>query len=1077
MAPPWNILVVEDSENDYLVVERYLGKSGRLGTCRRVDSPEGIDAAAREGHWDVVLCDYSLPGMDFNDALSHLRGHFPETPVILVSGHLDLEAAVDLLKLGIADFVLKGSLARLVPCIERGLKDAAARTAQQEAEAQLQESRRFAQLSLDALSAHIAVLDSDGTILAVNRAWREFAAANGVAAGDVCEGANYLAACAEGGAEGRAMAALIGDVIAGRRAEGDLEYACHSPEEERWFRCQVTRFSGGGPVRVVAAHEEITGIKRAEEHLRVREEQLAGQRNALISLTGAAMLSWDDIQIAFRRFTETAARTLDVGRASLWRFDAERTAIQCLDLYETTRCEHGSGLELSSEDYPSYFRALEGADIIDADDVYADPRTREFARDYFPAYGITSMLDAPIHFGGTLHGVLCCEHTGPMREWSSNEKTFALALANLVSLALEEWERTQVEDQLRLHSAALAAASNGIVITESDGTIIWANPAFSQNTGYTLEEAVGRKPGELLNSGTHDAAFFEKLWNSILAGEVWRGMIVNRRKDGSLYSEAQTISPIRDGERAITHFVAIKEDVTEKLRAEKRLEEARERLQRAVHAGNIALWEWDLQSGAAEYSPEWLAQAGLAAGEISGTPGDWLDRVHEDDLGPLRQTLKDAEENPGTWYQKEFRLRCGDGGERWILMGASADTGEEGQAARLIGANIDITDRKRLEAEFNQAQKMESIGRLAGGVAHDFNNLLGVIGGYAEFALESLKEGDPLRGDVEQIHLAAKRAGTLVSQLLAFSRRQILQPEVICINDTVTDVQKMLGRLIGEDIEIVLALDPNLGRVMADPGQMEQILMNLSVNARDAMPKGGRLTLSTTNRSVDEVEASQRPGTHPGEFVCLAVSDNGSGMDRRTRERIFDPFFTTKAKGKGTGLGLATVYGIVKQSGGNIWVYSEPGEGTVFRIYLPRVFSAGIDEAPDPPEGIVGGAEAILLVEDEDSLRAVTQMILTRVGYTVHTAADGEHAIALMAEHGPAVALVLTDVVMPGVSGPDMATQLRANNPKLKVVFMSGYTDDTIVHHGVLDTDVEFINKPFTFAQLTRKIRDVLDRP
>ncbi len=939
-------------------------------------------------------------------------------------------------------------------------------------------SSEFAQATLDALASHIAVLDSTGVIVAVNRAWRQFAEENGAAISRTGVGASYLEACHCGGDDGRAVAALLRAVLAGAQAEGSHEYPCHAPDQERWFNCRITRVPEAVPPKLVVAHENITAGKRAELELHSREEQLLLQRNALIALASDARLSQTDISPALRHITETAAQTIDVARVSVWRFNGDQTAIRCLDLFDADLDSHSEGTEIDASDYPAYFRALTEADIIAADDGAHDPLTREFARDYFPAYGITSMLDAPIHLAGTLYGVLCHEHTGPIRRWSSDEKTFAVALAGLVSLALKESERRHAEDQLRLHSAALNAASNGIVITDLEGTITWANPAFSKISGYTLDEVVGKNPRDLVKSGQHHRKLFENLWATIQAGRVWRGTIINRRKDGRHYNESQSISPIRDGAGKVTHFVAVKEDVTEKLRAQATLQEARERLQRAVTAGNIALWEWNLATGDVLYSAEWMEQIGMESAEVLSTIDDWFLRVHPDDIGPLRQTLKDCVSEPWRRFQKEFRIGRPSGETRWILLGAAAVADESGIPSRIIGTNIDITDRKRLESEFQQAQKMESIGLLAGGVAHDFNNLLGVIGGYTELMLDSMAPDNPHLESVSQIKRAADRATGLTRQLLAFSRRQILRPAVADLNGIIDDAEKMLRRLIGENIELLVDLEPRLGRVLADPGQIDQILMNLAVNARDAMPRGGRLTLTTRNEVMSERQALQRPGGRPGSYVCIEVRDSGVGMDPHVQARIFEPFFTTKEVGKGTGLGLATVYGIVKQSGGNIWVDSELGKGTAFQIYLPCIEAApALERLAGPSDGMVPGSETILLAEDEEALRAVLRITLTRAGYTVLDARDGQHALALMKEHADEVKLVLTDVVMPGLSGPDLVRQIAGMRPDVKVLFMSGYADDTIVHQGVLDEGIEFINKPFSFIQLNRKVREVLDKP
>ena len=385
---------------------------------------------------------------------------------------------------------------------------------------------------------------------------------------------------------------------------------------------------------------------------------------------------------------------------------------------------------------------------------------------------------------------------------------------------------------------------------------------------------------------------------------------------------------------------------------------------------------------------------------------------------------------------------------------------------------------RRSEEQFRQAQKMEAVGRLAGGIAHDFNNLLTVITSYSDILLEDLAPQDPRCQDVEEIRKAAASGAGLTRQLLAFSRQQVLQPRVLDVNAVLANAEKLLKRLLGEDIELVTTLTPQLGAVKADPGQLEQVIMNLAVNARDAMPDGGKLTIETANADMDEASVRVHPYAKPGQYVMLAVSDTGSGMDEQTKARIFEPFFTTKEAGKGTGLGLATVYGIVKQSGGFIWVYSEPSHGTTFKIYLPRV--------DEPVEGLsvpsssaesLRGAETVLLAEDAAAVRTVARQVLERHGYTVLEAPNGEAALYLATKHHGPIHLLLTDVVMPGLGGRQLADQLRALRPELKVLYASGYTDDAVVRHGVLKPGIAYLQKPLTPEALARKVREVLNSP
>lgn len=426
----------------------------------------------------------------------------------------------------------------------------------------------------------------------------------------------------------------------------------------------------------------------------------------------------------------------------------------------------------------------------------------------------------------------------------------------------------------------------------------------------------------------------------------------------------------------------------------------------------------------------------------------------------------------GDTSEGTYRIRCKDG-EYKILRFRSVIL-EDG---RIISSCEDITEKENLQLQLQQSQKMEAIGRLAGGIAHDFNNLLTTILGMVDLLLMDITESDPKHRDLLEIRKAAKRASHLTKQLLAFSRRQVLRPSVLNLNDVVAEMGKMLQRLIGEDIELITVFDENLGNVMVDQSQIEQVIMNLVVNSRDAMPDGGKLIIETANVDLDEEYSEKHVGVKPGPYVMLAITDTGLGMDEKTTSRIFEPFFTTKEKNKGTGLGLAMVYGIVKQSGGNVWVYSEPGKGTTFKIYLPRVSETSSSVSTETiRQDDLRGSETILVVEDDEMVRRLARQMLSKAGYRVLDAGSGEEAIRIARENEGQIDLVITDVVMPRMSGKELTEKLKEMGLVTKALYISGYTDNAIVKHGILEEGIEFIQKPFSMNVLLRKVRVVLEK-
>ncbi len=527
-----------------------------------------------------------------------------------------------------------------------------------------------------------------------------------------------------------------------------------------------------------------------------------------------------------------------------------------------------------------------------------------------------------------------------------SEPSITRAIRDGIGMYCKERQRQKTEDMLRKFWRAVEQTAEMIVITDQNGAMEYVNPAFEAVTGYTRDEIIG-KPLSILQSEQQGFELTQNVWQSMLAGNPFRGIVLNRKKNGETFAAEKTVTPLRDADGKITHFVS-------------------------------------------------------------------CDR--------------------------------------------------------------DISDRRTLEAQLQQAQKMDAIGRLAGGVAHDFNNLLMVIGAYAELMQDSLANEHPLRRNVLEILTASRRAADLTRQLLAFGRKQVQSLQLLDLNQVIQQISRMLPRLIGEDIQLEFLPGENIGLVRADPVQIEQVVMNLAANARDAMPDGGKLTIETASITADDVYVQKHSMVTQGDYVLLAVTDSGHGIEPEHVAHIFEPFYTTKEEGHGTGLGLATVYGIVKQSGGYVWVYSELKKGTTFKIYLPRIAegqfrarTVRIDERTS-----LKGWETVLLVEDETPVRKSEQEFLTRCGYNVLEAANGEEALGIARDFPGPIQLMITDVVMPQMSGAKLATELAQQRPDMRVLFVSGYAEKTVLRHGHIDVAAHFLQKPFSLKALSRKIRSVL---
>jgi PAS domain S-box-containing protein len=761
MSEPLNILVIEDHNADFLMVERHLKQNGLSVRCSRVDSLEGLNEAIDRENWDLVLSDYNVPQLNFLDSLNMLQADLPDLPVIMVTGTIGEEKAVELLKLGVQDFVIKENLTRLIPAIERSMKDAAERRSRIAAEDALRQSEEM-------------------------------------------------------------YRSLFSNMLNG------------------FAYCRII-LDGAAPLDFV--------------YLNVNDafEKLTGLRN-----------------VYGKRVTEVI------------------------------------------------------------------PGIRESDPEFFDRFCRVAMTGKPERFE---------LYVEALKIWfwisvNCPAKGYFIAIFDVITA------RKRAEAESKQLMAAIEQAGDNIVMTDAQGIIQFVNPAFEGTTGYSREEAVGRSLS-ILKSGEQDELFYRDLWDTISGGRIWAGRMVNKCKDGTLYTQESTISPVRDALGRIVNYVAVTRDITEHL---------------------------------------------------------------------------------------------------------------------------------RLAAQFQQAQKMEAIGLLAGGVAHDFNNMLTVILGYTELALHKVDPSQPLHANLEEIYKAAQRSSDITRQLLAFSRKQTIIPVVLDLNMVVESMLKMLRRLIGENINLVWLPEASMSPVKMDPGQIDQILVNLCINARDAVADVGKVTIETGTTLFDETHCAHNAGFVAGEYVLLAVSDDGCGMDKEMIDKIFEPFFTSKGVGQGTGLGLSTVYGIVKQNNGFINVYSEPGKGTTFKIYLPRYAGRAEDAQRETAVEIpLNRGETLLLVEDEPAILTMCTMILEQLGYRVLAAGSPSEAIGLAEKHASEIHLLITDVVMPGMNGRDLAERLHALFPRMEILFMSGYTSNVLAHRGVLDEGMNFIQKPFSMKSLAVKVRDALE--
>jgi len=927
MAATTRILMIEDDPQDAELAEREIRRVDVSCTFLRVDTREGMVAALQDFVPDVILTDHSLPTFSARDALELGQQLAPATPIIVVTGRLGDEPAVQYLQAGAADYVVKDHLHRLGPAVLRALDVKRIREAQTRARQLQAATYRIAQVAMSATRLE-ELLPTIHQIVS-----------------ELMPAKNFY----------------------------------------------------------IALYDEATDLVTFPYFVDEIDPAPAPRHPG-------------------RGITEYVLRT-------------------------------GRPLLVKPESQPDldYLGAVESVGTASVD-----------------------WLGVPLKQGDRTVGVLAVQtYTAGVR-YEEHHKEMLQFVSTQVEAAIE---RPRAEQALRASEARLKAilhsALDAHVAMDDAGHVTSWNQQAESMFGWAEREVLGQRLADIIVPLPHREAHAAGLRRFLATGE---GPILNQRielnalrRDGTEFPVELAVAPVRVGSSWL--FSAFVRDITARRAADEALRVSEQKFGSAFQAhpspmaiATLADARW------VDVNESLLRLFGMNRAETVGRSGYELgiwrrDELRVQMLAQLRAggVFRDVEVE---WLTRPGEVRSG-------LLSAEV-IAFAGEPHFLLHFQ-DITERKQLEVQLRQAQKMEAIGRLAGGVAHDFNNVLTAIFGYVDILREELPADSTAQRDLAEVRKASERAASLTKQLLAFSRQQVLEPMVLEPTALIEDFENMLHRLIGEDVELGLSLARDTGNVLADPGQLQQVLMNLAVNARDAMPTGGKLILETANAELSEQYAELHQPVVPGRYVMLAVSDTGTGMTPETRARIFEPFFTTKEKGKGTGLGLSTVYGIVKQSGGYVWVYSELGRGTTFKIYLPRVDAAPDTLLPAREPSTVAGTETILLAEDDAVLRPLAKGLLEKLGYTVLDAADAVEALEAARQYTEVIHLLLTDVVMPGASGRELARRLESHRPDVKVLYVSGYTDDAIVHHGMLEPGLNFLQKPFTPAALARKVREVLD--
>ena len=1014
MGIPLRLLILEDRRSDEKLIVRELRDSGFDPEWTRVETEQEFRAQLSPD-LDVILSDFSLPTFDALQALKLTREAGLETPFIVVSGSIGEHVAVDLMKQGATDYLLKDRLGRLGPAVQNALEQTRLREDKKKAEDARRSSEALFHKLVDNSLVGIQILQEGKYVFANSQIAEIF----GYTPDELLALDSWEQVVAPDDLS------MVKDQVT-RRLSGEI------PHHHYFFRgrrkdgtivdieIRSTRIEVQGQPAVLGMLVDITDLKRAE---------LEMQRTA-------------DLLRAVAEWTPDAIFVKDRdGRYLLFNPAASRFVGRPVE-------------QVLGKDDTALFDSASAETVMARDRHVMASGVTETDEEVLTAAGVTRVFlatKAPYHDErGNVMGVI-----GISRDITEKKRA--------------EAERDHLLERLRLQIERLPL---GCLLTDSEFKIVDWNPAAQRIFEYSKREVLGMGPPfeKFVPAGAWKADLTERIRSGDMSAN---SVSENLTKSGRVIICEWNNTPLFDADGQFIGMVSVAQDITERRDAEQRLR-LRDRAIQAVTQG-ILITDPSLPDNPVIYvSPSFEQLTGYTTAEVVGRNCRFLQGAGTDPetVSRIRAAVRQGES-----CKVELLNYRKDGVPFWNELSISPVRDDEGRVTHFVGSQADVTARRKLEEQLRQVQKMEAVGRLAGGVAHDFNNLLTIINGYSELILDGLTKDDALTELVQQIQHAGERAAALTRQLLAFSRKQMLKPVVLDLNVLVHDMEKMVRRLISEDIQLVMDLHPDLSRIHADRGQVEQVLLNLILNARDAMPDGGSLSVETQNVILDATYAATHSDVLPGSHVALIVCDTGCGIDKAIQARIFEPFFTTKDADKGTGLGLSTVYGIVKQSNGHIDVYSEPGLGTTFKIYLPVYTDDVAHEAVEAqPAAIRNGTEHILLVEDEEGVRRLTAQILRSSGYRVIEAANGSDGLKLIAEGDHEIDLLITDVVMPVMGGRQLTESVREKLPGVKVLFVSGYTEDSIIRHGILSSEAEFLQKPFTAIALKTKVRELLDR-